>query len=57
MAAGTPEKAIDEAKTGMEKALHSLRHDLQRVRTGRANAQLLDGVLGWKVVSVDGVVE
>jgi ribosome recycling factor len=44
MAAGTPEKSIEEAKGGMEKALQSLRHDLQRVRTGRANAQLLDGV-------------
>lgn len=44
MAAGTPEKAIEAAKAGMEKALQSLRHDLQRVRTGRANAQLLDGV-------------
>jgi len=44
MAARTPEKTIEEAKGGMEKALQSLRHDLQRVRTGRANAQLLDGV-------------
>ena len=44
MAAGTPEKTIEDAKGGMEKALQSLRHDLQRVRTGRANAALLDGV-------------
>jgi len=44
MAAGTPDGAIDHAKDGMEKALASLRHDLQRIRTGRANAQLLDGV-------------
>jgi ribosome recycling factor len=28
----------------MEKALRSLRHELQKVRTGRANAQLLDGI-------------
>jgi ribosome recycling factor len=34
------------AETGdsMEKALRSLRHELQKVRTGRANAQLLDGI-------------
>jgi ribosome recycling factor len=44
MAVGTPEKTIEESKGGMEKALQSLRHDLQRVRTGRANAALLDGV-------------
>lgn len=44
MAQGTPDKTIEGAKSGMEKSLQSLRHDLQRVRTGRANTTLLDGV-------------
>jgi ribosome recycling factor len=34
----------DEAKIAMEKSLRSLRSDLQRVRTGRANASLLDAI-------------
>jgi ribosome recycling factor len=34
----------EEAKSGMEKALRSLRADLQKVRTGRASAALLDGI-------------
>jgi len=34
----------DEAKSGMEKALRSLRAELQKVRTGRASAALFDGV-------------
>jgi ribosome recycling factor len=34
----------DEAKASMEKSLRSLRADLQRIRTGRANAALLDGI-------------
>jgi ribosome recycling factor len=34
----------DEAKAAMEKSLRSLRAELQRVRTGRANASLLDGI-------------
>jgi ribosome recycling factor len=34
----------EEATVGMEKALRSLRAELQRVRTGRASAALLDGV-------------
>jgi len=34
----------DEAKAAMEKSLRSLRVELQRVRTGRANASLLDGI-------------
>jgi ribosome recycling factor len=45
MAVETPEQVIQGAVEGMEKALQSLRHDLQRVRTGRANAALLDGVM------------
>ena len=34
----------EEAKGGMEKAMRSLRAELQRVRAGRASAALLDGV-------------
>ena len=34
----------EEARGGMEKALRSLRVELQRVRTGRASASLLDGI-------------
>jgi ribosome recycling factor len=34
----------DEAREAMEKALRSLRADLQRVRTGRASTALLDGI-------------
>ena len=34
----------DEAKTAMEKSIRSLRAELQRVRTGRASASLLDGI-------------
>ena len=34
----------DEAKESMEKALRSLRAELQKVRTGRASAALLDSV-------------
>jgi len=35
---------IGEAKAAMEKALRSLRAELQKIRTGRANAALFDGV-------------
>ena len=34
----------DEAKQAMEKSVRSLRADLQKVRTGRASAALLDGI-------------
>jgi ribosome recycling factor len=34
----------EEASEAMEKALRSLRAELQKVRTGRANTALLDGV-------------
>jgi ribosome recycling factor len=34
----------EEAKAAMEKALRSLRAELQRVRTGRASAALVDGI-------------
>jgi len=35
---------LDEANEGMDKALRSLRAELQKVRTGRASASLLDGI-------------
>jgi ribosome recycling factor len=35
---------LAEAKEAMEKALRSLRAELQKVRTGRANTTLLDGI-------------
>jgi ribosome recycling factor len=35
---------IKELKAGFEKTFESLKKDLARVRTGRANANLLDGV-------------
>jgi ribosome recycling factor len=35
---------LDEAGESMEKALLSLRSDLQKVRTGRASTALLDGI-------------
>jgi ribosome recycling factor len=44
MAEGDVELVRDEAKEAMEKAVRSLRADLQRVRTGRASTALLDGI-------------
>ena len=35
---------LEEANAGMDKALRSLRAELQKVRTGRASASLLDGI-------------
>jgi ribosome recycling factor len=35
---------VDEAKEAMEKAVRSLHAELQKVRTGRANTSLLDGI-------------
>jgi ribosome recycling factor len=35
---------LDEAKDAMEKSIRSFRVDLQKVRTGRANPSILDGV-------------
>jgi ribosome recycling factor len=35
---------VEETKSGMDKALRSLRAELQKVRTGRASAALLDSV-------------
>ena len=44
MADGDAELVQEEAKSGMEKALRSLRSELQKVRTGRASTALLDGI-------------
>jgi ribosome recycling factor len=35
---------IDETGESMKKAIEHLRHDLQKIRTGRANTSLLDGI-------------
>ena len=35
---------LDDAQQGMEKSLDSLQRDLARIRTGRANPALLDGI-------------
>jgi len=35
---------LKELRTGIEKSIEALRRDLTRVRTGRANAAMLDGV-------------
>jgi len=44
MAADDSATVIEDAKESMEKSVRGLKHDLQRVRTGRANPNLLDGV-------------
>jgi ribosome recycling factor len=47
MAAGkvkNVDEAIGRAKEEMEKSLHHLKDDLRKVRTGRANPALLDGI-------------
>ena len=35
---------LEEAREAMDKSIRSLRHELQKVRTGRANTMLLDGL-------------
>jgi ribosome recycling factor len=35
---------LEETREAMEKSIRSLRHELQRIRTGRANTALLDGI-------------
>jgi ribosome recycling factor len=40
----TVDSVIAQAKEGMERSLHHLREDLRKVRTGRANPSLLDGI-------------
>jgi ribosome recycling factor len=44
MAEGDLELVIEEANEAMDKALRSLRAELQKVRTGRANPALLEDV-------------
>jgi len=36
--------AIEETVEAMKKSIEHLRHDLQKIRTGRANTSLLDGI-------------
>ncbi|WP_437709457.1 ribosome recycling factor [Sorangium sp. So ce448] len=38
------EDVIKELREGIEKAIEALRRDLAKVRTGRANAAMLDGI-------------
>ena len=40
----TVDQAIAQAKDAMERSLHHLKDDLRKVRTGRANPSLLDGI-------------
>jgi ribosome recycling factor len=42
--AGGVDGAIARAKEEMEKSVHHLKDDLRKVRTGRANPALLDGI-------------
>jgi ribosome recycling factor len=40
----TLDQVISQAKEAMERSLHHLKDDLRKVRTGRANPSLLDGI-------------
>jgi ribosome recycling factor len=42
--ADTPEAVLKEAEKGMEKAIEALQRNFGRVRAGRANLSLLDGI-------------
>jgi len=42
--AGDPKKLVRESDTRMQKSIESTRHDLQAIRTGRANPALLEKV-------------
>jgi ribosome recycling factor len=44
MADENVELVLEEARESMDKAIKSLRHDLQGVRTGRASTALVDGI-------------
>jgi len=44
MAEGDVDVVLQQAREDMDKAIRSLRIDLQKVRTGRANPALLEGV-------------
>jgi ribosome recycling factor len=41
---GEVDIVLEETRDAMDKAVRSLKHELQKVRTGRANASLLDGI-------------
>jgi ribosome recycling factor len=41
---GKEERVITAAREAMERSVHHLKDDLRKVRTGRANTALLDGV-------------
>ncbi len=44
MAEEDVELVLDETTAAMKKAIEHLRHDLQKIRTGRASTALLDGI-------------
>ena len=44
MAEEDVELVLEETTGAMKKAIEHLRHDLQKIRTGRANTALLDGI-------------
>ena len=44
MADESTELVLSEAKEGMQKSLNGFTHDLAKIRTGRANPALLEGV-------------
>jgi len=44
MAEEDVELVLDETLSGMKKAIEHLRHDLQKIRTGRASTALLEGI-------------
>ena len=41
---GDVDIVLEETRDAMDKAVRSLKHELQKVRTGRANVALLDGI-------------
>ena len=41
---GDVDIVLEETRDAMDKAVRSLKHELQKVRTGRANVGLLDGI-------------
>lgn len=44
MAEGDVDLVLEQAREEMDKSIRSLRIDLQKIRTGRANPMLLDGI-------------
>ena len=47
----TPQQIIDQAKTKLEAAVSRLQDELNKLRTGRASASMLDGI----TVEAEGV--